>query len=72
MRKNYDFSKGKRNPYAKRLKRQLTIRLDDDTLQYFKGLAAETGIPYQTLINLFLRECARTKKRPSLQWKATG
>ena len=70
MRKNYDFSKAKRNPYAKRLKKQITIRLDEQTLQYFKDLSAETEIPYQTLINLYLGECARTKKRPSMRWKA--
>ena len=72
MRKSYDFSKGKRNPYAKRLKKQVTIRLEEQTLAYFKKLADETGIPYQTLINLFLRDCAETKKRPSMKWKATG
>jgi predicted DNA binding CopG/RHH family protein len=70
MRKSYDFSKAKRNPYAKRLKRQITIRLDEQTLQYFKDLSAETEIPYQTLINLYLGECARAKKRPSMRWKA--
>jgi uncharacterized protein (DUF4415 family) len=72
MRKRYDFSKARRNPYAKRLKRQLTIRLDEDTLAYFRELAEETGIPYQTLINFYLRECAVEKKRPSMRWKAAG
>ena len=72
MRKKYDFSKARKNPYAKQLKKQLTIRLDEDTLDYFRELAEETGIPYQTLINHYLRECAVTKKRPSLRWKATG
>ena len=71
MRKKYDFSKGKRNPYAKRLKKQITIRLDEETLAYFRDLSEETEIPYQTLINLYLAECARTKKRPSMRWKAT-
>jgi predicted DNA binding CopG/RHH family protein len=70
MKKNYDFSKGKRNPYAKRLKKQITIRLDESTLGYFKRLADETDVPYQTLINLFLRDCARAKKRPAMRWKA--
>ena len=70
MRKSYDFSKGKKNPYARRLKKQITIRLDEDTLTYFKKLAADTEIPYQTLINLYLGECARSKKRPSMRWKA--
>lgn len=71
MKKNYDFSAGKRNPYARKLKKQVTIRLDEDTLGYFKGLAEETGIPYQTLINLFLRDCAESKKRPSMKWRAS-
>ena len=72
MRDKYDFSKGKRNPYAKRLKKQITIRLDEETLEYFKGLADDTEIPYQTLINLYLRECAKTKKKPGLKWRSTG
>jgi predicted DNA binding CopG/RHH family protein len=72
MKDNYDFSKGKRNPYAKRLKKQVTIRLDEGTLGYFKNLAEETGIPYQTLINLFLRDCAQAKKKPSMKWRKTG
>lgn len=70
MRKRYDFSKARRSPYAKRLTRQLTIRLDEDTLAYFRELSEETGIPYQTLINLYLRECAAQKKKPSLRWRA--
>ena len=72
MKKSYDFSKGKKNPYAKRLKKQVTIRLDEGTLGYFKELAEDTGIRYQTLINLFLRDCAEGKKRPSMKWRATG
>ena len=72
MRDKYDFSKGRRNPYAKKLKKQITIRLDEETLEYFKRLADDTEIPYQTLINLYLRECAKAKKRPGLKWKATG
>jgi predicted DNA binding CopG/RHH family protein len=72
MRKSYDFSKARRNPYAGKLKKQITIRLDEQTLAYFKALADETGIPYQTLINSFLRECAVARKRPSMKWKATG
>jgi predicted DNA binding CopG/RHH family protein len=70
MRKKYDFSKGRKNPYAKRLKKQITIRLDEGTLQYFKDLSQETEIPYQTLINLYLGECAREKKKLSMRWKA--
>lgn len=69
MRKRYDFSKAKRNPYAKRLKQQITIRLDADTVAYFNRLAEETGIPYQTLINLYLRDCATSRKRLTLQWR---
>jgi len=69
MRKKYEFSKGRKNPYAKRLKRQITIRLDEKTLDYFKELAEETEIPYQTLINLYLGECARAKKKPTMDWK---
>jgi uncharacterized protein (DUF4415 family) len=70
MKKNYDFSQGKRNPYARRLKRQITIRLDEDTLAYFKRLAEDAEVPYETLINLFLRDCARGKKRLSMRWEA--
>lgn len=69
MRKNYDFSKAKRNPYWKRLKRQVTIRLDRDTVTYFKDLAQRMGIRYQTLINLYLRECALNETKPSLVWR---
>lgn len=68
MRKHYDFSNGQPNPYAKQLKRQVTIRLDEPTLVYFKALAEETSIPYQTLINLYLRECAASQKHLRLAW----
>src|SRR3569623_856789 len=64
MRKNYDFSNAVRNPYAKRLKRQLTIRLDEETISYFQGLSREMSLPYQTLMNMYLRDCAETGKRP--------
>ena len=70
MRKEYDFSKAKKNPYTSRLKKQVTIRLDDGTVQYFKELAKEAGIPYQTLINLYLRDCAAAGRKLSIQWKA--
>ena len=70
MRKRYDFSTARLNPYAKRLKKQITIRLDEETLAYFKQLAEDAEIPYKTLINFYLRDCARTKKRPSMRWKA--
>ena len=69
MRKHYDFSKGKRNPYARRLKQQVTLRLDQDSVGYFKRLSDDLGIPYQMLINLYLRECAATGKRLSLDWR---
>ncbi len=58
MRKEYDFSKSVKNPYARRLKRQITIRLDKTTLDYFKKMAFRTGIPYQNLINFYLQACA--------------
>ena len=72
MRKRYDFSKGKRNPYAKLLKQQITIRLDKPTIEYFKELAGESGIPYQTLINLYLRDCAATGRKLSMRWKTSA
>jgi len=68
MRKEYDFSKSKKNPYAARLKRPVTIRLDTASVDYFKEMAAELGMPYQNLINLFLRDCAAQKRRPVIQW----
>lgn len=67
MRKEYDFSKSKKNPYAKRLKQQVTILLDKEAVAYFKKLAAETGVAYQVLINLYLKECAQMKKRLSFE-----
>jgi uncharacterized protein (DUF4415 family) len=72
MREHYDFSKGTRNPYAKRLKRQITIRLDKPTIDYFRELAEETSIPYQTLINLYLRDCAATGRKLSMRWKSSA
>ena len=72
MKREYDFSKGRRNPYAKLLKRQVTIRLDDQTIKYFKAISKECGIPYQTLINLYLRDCAATGKRLALNWKSVA
>jgi uncharacterized protein (DUF4415 family) len=68
MRRQYDFSKATRNPYAKRLKRQVTIRLDEATIAYFRKLADEVGIPYQTLINFYLRDCAASHRKPSIRW----
>ena len=69
MRAEYDFSKGRKNPYAKRLKTRVTIRLDSPTIEYFKALSEESGIPYQTLINLYLRDCAVSKRALNLEWQ---
>ncbi|WP_425427704.1 BrnA antitoxin family protein [Bowmanella denitrificans] len=62
MRDNYDFSESVLNPYAKKLKKQVTVRLDEDTVAYFKNLAEKKDIPYQSLINLYLRDCAQSHK----------
>ena len=72
MRKEYDFSKARKNPYAKRLKKQITIRLDEPTIGYFKDLSEELGIPYQTLINLYLRDCASKKRKLSMNWRVSA
>ena len=69
MRKEYDFSTGKRNPYARQLKQSVTMRVDRTTLAYFKGLASDLDVPYQTLINLYLRDCAMTGRRPAMTWR---
>jgi uncharacterized protein (DUF4415 family) len=69
MKDEYDFSKGKKNPYIDLLKQQVTIRLDCETIDYFKLMSEEIGLPYQTLINLYLRECAQTKKKFIMNWK---
>ena len=70
MRANYDFSKmkGRKNPYVKHLKKPITIRLDQDTIAYFKSLAGDAGLPYQNLINLYLRDCASRRRRLKLAW----
>ena len=68
MRKEYDFSKSKKNPYSKMLKKQITIRLEKETINYFKDLSEETGIPYQNLINLYLRDCVSSHRKLSLKW----
>ena len=72
MREHYDFSKmkGEKNPYIKRLKQPITIRLDKTTITYFKSLAGELGMPYQNLINLYLRDCAMNRKKLNLKWSA--
>lgn len=71
MRDHYDFSKmkGKKNPYTKRLKQPVTMRLDKDSVEYFKALSEESGIPYQSLINLYLRDCATKERKLDIAWK---
>jgi uncharacterized protein (DUF4415 family) len=69
MRKEYDFSKARKNPYASMLKKPITIRLDEDSVSYFKSVSEEVGIPYQSLINLYLRDCAASHKKLNLSWK---
>ncbi len=68
MRDNYNFSKSIKNPYTRKLKKQITIRLESDTIDYFKQLADETDIPYQKLINLFLSDCAQKRLKPAIKW----
>jgi predicted DNA binding CopG/RHH family protein len=69
MRDEYDFSKARKNPYASQLKKSITIRLDEESVDYFKAISDEIGIPYQTLINLYLRDCAASQRKLNLQWK---
>lgn len=69
MRAEYDFSKAVKNPYAAQLKKQITIRLDEDSINYFKSISADVGIPYQSLINLYLRDCAASHRKLNLKWK---
>ena len=69
MRKEYDFSKARMNPYVKKLRKQISIRIDIDTIEYFKQKAQETGISYQNLINLYLSNCAKNKKKINIAWK---
>lgn len=71
MKARYDFSQGRPNPYAKLLKKPVTIRLDAATVAYFKTLAEESDIPYQTLINLYLRDCAANQRRLDLKWRGS-
>ncbi len=70
MKEHYDFAnmKGQKNPYTKYLKQPVTIRLDRDSVEYFKSLAEETGVPYQTLINLYLRDCAQSHRKLKMKW----
>jgi predicted DNA binding CopG/RHH family protein len=69
MRKEYDFSKAVANPYLKKLRKQISIRIDTDTIEYFKNEAQATGIPYQNLINLYLSDCAVHEKKLTVAWK---
>ena len=71
MRKEYDFSNGKPNPYIKKLRKQISIRIDLDTINYFKKQAEETGIAYQNLMNLYLSDCAIHSKQINITWKST-
>jgi uncharacterized protein (DUF4415 family) len=69
MRKEYDFSKSRKNPYSAKVKKQITLRLDEDAIEYFKVVSQEVGIPYQSLINLYLRDCAASHRKLNLEWK---
>jgi uncharacterized protein (DUF4415 family) len=62
--------KSRKNPYAKNLKRQVTIRMGEDVISYFKTLAEESGVPYQTLINHYLRDCMTHNRKPDFAWKS--
>nr|WP_306670902.1 MULTISPECIES: BrnA antitoxin family protein [unclassified Endozoicomonas] len=68
MREEYDFSKGIKNPYAKKLKK-ITIRIDEDAIEYFKSLSDDLGVSYQSLINLYLRDCAQKQRKLNMSWK---
>lgn len=72
MKKEYDFSKSVKNPYAKKLKSRTTIRLDEDVITYFQKLAKKSGVPYQTLINLYLKDCMEEGREPDIKWKKLG
>lgn len=69
MRKEYDFSAAKKAPYAARLKKQITVRLDEESIAYFKALSEDVGISYQSLISLYLRDCSASKRKLDLNWK---
>ncbi len=68
MKAEYDFSNARKNPYAKKLKKQISINIDSETIDYFKVQADNTGIPYQTLINLYLTDCAANNKQLQITW----
>ena len=69
MKKEYDFSKGNKNPYTKQLKKQITINISKEVLDYFKDLSEKTSIPYQSLINFYLLDCVKNKKKIDISWK---
>jgi predicted DNA binding CopG/RHH family protein len=69
MRESYDFSKSRKNPYAAKLKKSITIRVDEDALDYFKEMAGKVEVPYQTLINMYLKDCASHHRELELSWK---
>lgn len=68
MKKDYDFSKGNKNPYTTQLKRKITIEISIEVLDYFKKLSEETSMPYQTLINFYLMDCVKNKKKFDMNW----
>ncbi len=70
MKDEYDLSKMKsrKNPYASKLKKPVTIRLSEDVIEYFKDMAEESGVPYQSLINLYLRDCANSHRKVDIRW----
>lgn len=72
MRAEYDFSKMKsrKNPYASKLKKPVTMRLSEDVVLYFKGMSMEAGVPYQSLINLYLRDCVAQHRKVKIAWLA--
>lgn len=74
MKNEYDFSKmrSRRNPYASLLKKPVTMRLSEDVIDYFKGMATEAGVPYQSLINLYLRDCLAHNRRIEIRWPSAG
>ena len=72
MRKRYEFSKAKKNLYARRLKKQITLRIDEPTITYFRSLSEATGIRYQTLINLYLRDCVVQRRKLAMEWAASA
>jgi predicted DNA binding CopG/RHH family protein len=69
MLKEYAFSKARKNPYAAKLSKKITIRLDEDSIGFFKEISEQLGIPYQSLINLYLRDCATHNRKLELKWK---